>query len=167
MAFQDVINCSPMRCCICCLLMYVLFLGTDVMVRCLKLLKEFKRKMEDDHDDDDDEEVISKGVPPVDIVFERDMLTQTYELSESCSQPLLEVMSPRVGKVFPMREMGLQHVKPRRLQASPHALALNQVQGGALLLPRYVALTRSLSLASLSGKMWYVTTEFSRDAPVD
>ncbi|MEJ1273854.1 general transcription factor III C 1 [Cricetulus griseus] len=56
--------------------------GTDVMVRCLKLLKEFKRKMEDDHDDDDDEEVISKGVPPVDIVFERDMLTQTYELIE-------------------------------------------------------------------------------------
>ncbi|KAL6046471.1 hypothetical protein STEG23_021432, partial [Scotinomys teguina] len=56
--------------------------GTDVMVRCLKLMKEFKRKMEDDHDDDDDEEVISKGVPPVDIVFERDMLTQTYELIE-------------------------------------------------------------------------------------
>ncbi|XP_012587099.1 PREDICTED: general transcription factor 3C polypeptide 1 [Condylura cristata] len=58
--------------------------GTDVMVRCLKLLKEFKRKMEDDHDqdDDDDEEVISKGVPPVDVVYERDMLTQTYELIE-------------------------------------------------------------------------------------
>uniref|UniRef100_A0A8C0WLD1 General transcription factor 3C polypeptide 1 n=1 Tax=Castor canadensis TaxID=51338 RepID=A0A8C0WLD1_CASCN len=56
--------------------------GTDVMVRCLRLLKEFKRKMDDDHDDDDDEEVISKGVPPVDIVFERDMLTQTYELIE-------------------------------------------------------------------------------------
>ncbi|XP_029801952.1 general transcription factor 3C polypeptide 1 [Suricata suricatta] len=58
--------------------------GTDVMVRCLRLLKEFKRKMEDDHDqdDDEDEEVISKGVPPVDIVYERDMLTQTYELIE-------------------------------------------------------------------------------------
>lgn len=83
------------------MLMYALFLGTDVMVRCLKLLKEFKRKMEDDHDDDDDEEVISKGVPPVDIVFERDMLTQTYELSESRSQPLPEAMSPRVGKVSP------------------------------------------------------------------
>lgn len=54
------------------------------MVRCLKLLKEFKRKMDDDQDDDEDEEVISKGVPPVDIVYERDMLTQTYELSESC-----------------------------------------------------------------------------------
>ncbi|KAF6124687.1 general transcription factor IIIC subunit 1 [Phyllostomus discolor] len=55
--------------------------GTDVMVRCLKLLKEFKRKVED-QDDDDDEEVISKAVPPVDIVYERDMLTQTYELIE-------------------------------------------------------------------------------------
>uniref|UniRef100_A0A8C0KFE9 Ral transcription factor IIIC subunit 1 n=1 Tax=Canis lupus dingo TaxID=286419 RepID=A0A8C0KFE9_CANLU len=58
--------------------------GTDVMVRCLRLLKEFKRKVEDDHDqdDDEDEEVISKAVPPVDIVYERDMLTQTYELIE-------------------------------------------------------------------------------------
>lgn len=55
------------------------------MVRCLRLLKEFKRKVEDDHDqdDDEDEEVISKAVPPVDIVYERDMLTQTYELSRS------------------------------------------------------------------------------------
>lgn len=100
--------------------------------------------MEDDHDDDDDEEVISKGVPPVDIVFERDMLTQTYELSESCSQPLPEVMSPGEGKVLPMREMELQHIKPRRLQASLQASALDQVQGRALLPPRYVALTRSM-----------------------
>ncbi|XP_057604744.1 general transcription factor 3C polypeptide 1 isoform X2 [Hippopotamus amphibius kiboko] len=53
--------------------------GTDVMVRCLRLLKEFKRKMDDE---DEDEEAISKAVPPVDIVFERDMLTQTYELIE-------------------------------------------------------------------------------------
>ncbi|KAB0394536.1 hypothetical protein E2I00_004116 [Balaenoptera physalus] len=53
--------------------------GTDVMVRCLRLLKEFKRKVED-QDDDEDEEAISKAVPPVDIVYERDMLTQTYEL---------------------------------------------------------------------------------------
>lgn len=61
------------------------------MVRCLKLLKEFKRKVEDDHDqdDDEDEEVISKAVPPVDIVYERDMLTQTYELSRSCSHACL------------------------------------------------------------------------------
>ncbi|KAI5939978.1 General transcription factor 3C polypeptide 1 [Manis javanica] len=58
--------------------------GTDVMVRCLKLLKEFKRKVEEDHDqdDDEDEEVISRAVPPVDVVYERDMLTQTYELIE-------------------------------------------------------------------------------------
>jgi hypothetical protein len=68
----------------------LVFPGTDVMVRCLRLLKEFKRKMDDDHDDDDDEEVISKGVPPVDIVFERDMLTQTYELSESYSHTDLD-----------------------------------------------------------------------------
>uniref|UniRef100_H0WHE0 Ral transcription factor IIIC subunit 1 n=2 Tax=Otolemur garnettii TaxID=30611 RepID=H0WHE0_OTOGA len=56
--------------------------GTDVMVRCLKQMKEFKRKVEDDQEEDEDEEVISKGVPPVDIVFERDMLTQTYDLIE-------------------------------------------------------------------------------------
>lgn len=36
--------------------------------------------------------------------------------------------------------------KSRRLQASLEAWALDQVQGGALLLPRYVALPRSLSL---------------------
>lgn len=67
------------------------FLGTDVMVRCLKLLKEFKRKVEEDHDqdDDEDEEVISRAVPPVDVVYERDMLTQTYELSRSCSHACL------------------------------------------------------------------------------
>ncbi|NWI95049.1 TF3C1 factor, partial [Pitta sordida] len=52
--------------------------GTDVMVRCLKLLKEFRKKM-----DDDDEEIITKAVQPVDIVCERDMLTQAYELIES------------------------------------------------------------------------------------
>ncbi|NWR76120.1 TF3C1 factor, partial [Centropus unirufus] len=56
--------------------------GTDVMVRCLKLLKEFRKKMEDYHDDDD-EEIITKAVLPVDIVCERDMLTQAYELIES------------------------------------------------------------------------------------
>ncbi|KAM9372419.1 general transcription factor 3C polypeptide 1 [Phaethornis superciliosus] len=57
--------------------------GTDVMVRCLKLLKEFRKKMEDYHDDDDDEEIITKAVQPVDIVCERDMLTQAYQLIES------------------------------------------------------------------------------------
>ncbi|KAM6244408.1 general transcription factor 3C polypeptide 1 isoform 2-T2 [Spheniscus humboldti] len=56
--------------------------GTDVMVRCLKLLKEFRKKMEDYHDDDE-EEIIAKAVQPVDIVCERDMLTQAYELIES------------------------------------------------------------------------------------
>uniref|UniRef100_A0A8C0F546 General transcription factor IIIC subunit 1 n=1 Tax=Bubo bubo TaxID=30461 RepID=A0A8C0F546_BUBBB len=56
--------------------------GTDVMVRCLKLVKEFRKKMEDYHDDDE-EEIITKAVQPVDIVCERDMLTQAYELIES------------------------------------------------------------------------------------
>lgn len=64
----------------------VLTAGTDVMVRCLRLLKEFRRKMEDD---DDDEEAISKAVPPVDVVYERDMLTQTYELSRFHSGPVV------------------------------------------------------------------------------
>lgn len=67
------------------------------MVRCLRLLKEFKRKVEDDHDqdDDEDEEVISKGVPPVDIVYERDMLTQTYELSRWPARVPAGVWVPR------------------------------------------------------------------------
>ncbi|XP_068276390.1 general transcription factor 3C polypeptide 1 isoform X2 [Nyctibius grandis] len=56
--------------------------GTDVMVRCLKLLKEFRKKMED-YNDDDEEEIITKAVQPVDIVCERDMLTQAYALIES------------------------------------------------------------------------------------
>ncbi|XP_071427563.1 general transcription factor 3C polypeptide 1 isoform X1 [Pithys albifrons albifrons] len=54
--------------------------GTDVMVRCLKLLKVFQKKIEDYHDDDEE---ITKTVQPVDIVCERDMLTQAYELIES------------------------------------------------------------------------------------
>lgn len=73
--------------------------GTNVMVRCLKLLKEFKRKVEDDHDDDDDEEAISKGLPPVDIVYERDMLTQTYELSESLAAGSDAALGTRVENV--------------------------------------------------------------------
>ncbi|XP_053132773.1 general transcription factor 3C polypeptide 1 isoform X3 [Hemicordylus capensis] len=56
--------------------------GTDIMVRCMKLVKEFRKKVDDYHDDDD-EEMITKTVQPVDIVFEKDMLTQTYELIES------------------------------------------------------------------------------------
>ncbi|XP_053220047.1 general transcription factor 3C polypeptide 1 isoform X3 [Podarcis raffonei] len=56
--------------------------GTDVMVRCLKLVKEFRKKVDDYHDDDD-EEMITKAVQPVDIVYEKDMLTQAYELIES------------------------------------------------------------------------------------
>ncbi|KAJ6655987.1 hypothetical protein lerEdw1_004572 [Lerista edwardsae] len=52
--------------------------GTDIMVRCLKLVKEFRKKM-DDFDDDDD--AVTKAVQPIDLVYEKDMLTQAYELS--------------------------------------------------------------------------------------
>ncbi|XP_056392115.1 general transcription factor 3C polypeptide 1 [Hyla sarda] len=54
--------------------------GTDVMVRCVKLIKEYKKKDEDD--DDDDEEDVKTSLP-VDIIYEKDMLTQTYELIEN------------------------------------------------------------------------------------
>ncbi|XP_054851434.1 general transcription factor 3C polypeptide 1 isoform X2 [Eublepharis macularius] len=56
--------------------------GTDVMVRCLKLVKEFRKKVDEYHDDDD-EDVITKTVQPIDVVYEKDMLTQAYELIES------------------------------------------------------------------------------------
>ncbi|XP_030315833.1 general transcription factor 3C polypeptide 1 isoform X2 [Calypte anna] len=76
--------------------------GNDVMVRCLKLVKEFRKKMED-YQDDDDEEIITKAVQPVDIVCERDMLTQAYQLIESrgtkgISQAELR-MAMNVGKL--------------------------------------------------------------------
>ncbi|KAM6423805.1 general transcription factor 3C polypeptide 1 isoform 2-T2 [Liasis olivaceus] len=56
--------------------------GTHVMVRCLKLVKEYQKKVADFHDDDD-EEIITKTVQPVDVVYEKDMLAQAYELIES------------------------------------------------------------------------------------
>lgn len=56
--------------------------GTDIIVRCLQLIKEFRRKVEDD-DDYEEDHVLSKCVPPLDIVYERDMLTQALELIES------------------------------------------------------------------------------------
>ncbi|XP_058013284.1 general transcription factor 3C polypeptide 1 isoform X3 [Ahaetulla prasina] len=56
--------------------------GTQVMVRCLKLVKEYQKKVADFHDDDE-EEMIAKTVQPVDIVYEKDMLAQAYELIES------------------------------------------------------------------------------------
>lgn len=55
------------------------------MVRCLKLVKEFRKKVGDYHDDED-EEVITKTVQPIDVVYEKDMLTQAYELSRSVSR---------------------------------------------------------------------------------
>lgn len=66
-----------------------------------------------------------------------------------------------------MRGVGLQRIKPRRWQASLQASAVDQVQGGALLPPRYVALTRSLSLASLSVKMGNDNRILYRGASVD
>ncbi|KFQ49972.1 General transcription factor 3C polypeptide 1, partial [Pelecanus crispus] len=80
--------------------------GTDVMVRCLKLLKEFRKKMEDYHDDDD-EEIITKAVQPVDIVCERDMLTQAYELSRCFLVFLSETVESRGTKGISQAEIRL------------------------------------------------------------
>ncbi|XP_063171074.1 general transcription factor 3C polypeptide 1 [Candoia aspera] len=56
--------------------------GTHAIVRCLKLVKEYQKKVADFHDDDD-EEMVTRTVQPVDIVYEKDMLAQAYELIES------------------------------------------------------------------------------------
>lgn len=56
--------------------------GTDIMVRCMKLVKEYRKKDDDDDDDDEDEEEIKTSLP-ADIIYEKDMLTQTYELIEN------------------------------------------------------------------------------------
>ncbi|XP_018426794.1 PREDICTED: general transcription factor 3C polypeptide 1 [Nanorana parkeri] len=53
--------------------------GTDIMVRCVKLIKEYKRKENDDDEDDD----LKTASVPIDIIYEKDMLTQTYELIEN------------------------------------------------------------------------------------
>ncbi|KAG8558455.1 hypothetical protein GDO81_017001 [Engystomops pustulosus] len=50
--------------------------GTDIMVRCMKLIKEYKKKEEEDEDN-------IKTILPIDIIYEKDMLTQTYELIEN------------------------------------------------------------------------------------
>ncbi|XP_073503906.1 general transcription factor 3C polypeptide 1 [Phyllobates terribilis] len=52
--------------------------GTDIMIRCMKLLKEYKKKNEDNEAEED-----LKTSLPVDIIYEKDMLTQTYELIEN------------------------------------------------------------------------------------
>ncbi|XP_072275266.1 general transcription factor 3C polypeptide 1 [Pyxicephalus adspersus] len=58
--------------------------GTDIMVRCIKLVKEYKRKEGDeDEDEDEDDKDLKTTVVPIDIIYEKDMLTQTYELIES------------------------------------------------------------------------------------
>ncbi|XP_055507682.1 general transcription factor 3C polypeptide 1-like isoform X3 [Leucoraja erinacea] len=53
--------------------------GTEIIVRCLKLIKPYGKKIDDDDDIDEEE---SKGVETMDVVYERDMLTQAYELIE-------------------------------------------------------------------------------------
>ncbi|KAM9305566.1 general transcription factor 3C polypeptide 1 [Gastrophryne carolinensis] len=55
--------------------------GTDIMVRCVKLVKEYKRK--DEEEDEEDDEDVKTASLPVDLIYEKDMLTQTYELIES------------------------------------------------------------------------------------
>ncbi|XP_044159937.1 general transcription factor 3C polypeptide 1 [Bufo gargarizans] len=54
--------------------------GAYIMVRCMKLVKEYTKK--EDDDEDIDEEDIKMSLP-VDIIYEKDMLTQTYELIEN------------------------------------------------------------------------------------
>ncbi|KAG8432890.1 hypothetical protein GDO86_017230 [Hymenochirus boettgeri] len=53
--------------------------GTDIKIRCIKLIKEYKKKM----DDSDEDEDMKTHITPVDIIYEKDLLTQTYELIES------------------------------------------------------------------------------------
>ncbi|KAM4697792.1 general transcription factor 3C polypeptide 1 [Rhinophrynus dorsalis] len=74
--------------------------GTDIMIRCVKLMKEYKRKMDDSDDEEDD---VKSPIVPVDIICEKDMLTQTYELIENrgtkgVSQSEIR-MSMNVGKL--------------------------------------------------------------------
>ncbi|CAH2306794.1 general transcription factor 3C polypeptide 1 [Pelobates cultripes] len=71
--------------------------GTDVMVRCMKLIKESKRKHEDSDDDDDDDEELKTPVLPVDIIYEKDILTQAYELVENCGTKGLSQSEIRVA----------------------------------------------------------------------
>ncbi|XP_041062206.1 general transcription factor 3C polypeptide 1-like isoform X2 [Carcharodon carcharias] len=52
--------------------------GTQIIVRCLKLIKPYGKKVDDEDDDEED----NKTVERMDVVYERDMLTQAYELIE-------------------------------------------------------------------------------------
>ncbi|MBN3305138.1 TF3C1 factor, partial [Amia calva] len=57
--------------------------GTDIMVRCLKLLKEYKKKVDEEDDDNDDEDRARKSGQLDTRVVERDVLAQAYEIIES------------------------------------------------------------------------------------
>ncbi|XP_048869314.1 general transcription factor 3C polypeptide 1-like isoform X3 [Brienomyrus brachyistius] len=53
--------------------------GTDIMVRCLKLLKSYGKKDEED-DEENDEEDGGRKLQSESRIFERDILTQAYEI---------------------------------------------------------------------------------------
>ncbi|KAL4624441.1 general transcription factor 3C polypeptide 1 [Arapaima gigas] len=56
--------------------------GKDIMVRCLKLLKNYKKNEDEDDDDDDNNEEDSNRKPPQSesCVMERDTVTNAYEI---------------------------------------------------------------------------------------
>nr|XP_015215327.1 PREDICTED: general transcription factor 3C polypeptide 1 isoform X2 [Lepisosteus oculatus] len=57
--------------------------GTDVTVRCLKLLKEYRKKVEDDEDDNEEDDGVRKSAQSSGRFWERDMLTQAFEIIEN------------------------------------------------------------------------------------
>ncbi|XP_033887419.3 general transcription factor 3C polypeptide 1 isoform X2 [Acipenser ruthenus] len=78
--------------------------GTDIIVRCLKLLKEYKKKAGEGGDDNEEEEDnLRSSWQPVERVWERDMLAQAYELIESRGTtgiPQTEIrLSMNIGKL--------------------------------------------------------------------
>uniref|UniRef100_A0A667WI02 Ral transcription factor IIIC subunit 1 n=1 Tax=Myripristis murdjan TaxID=586833 RepID=A0A667WI02_9TELE len=63
--------------------------GTKVLVRCLKLVKPYKKKVimvEDDEDDDEEDEigVRRKSLPSEGRIMERDILLQAYDIIVAC-----------------------------------------------------------------------------------
>ncbi|XP_053550449.1 general transcription factor 3C polypeptide 1 isoform X2 [Bombina bombina] len=56
--------------------------GQIIKIRCLNLLKEYKRRVEE-FEDEEDEDGIKSPIAPTDIIYEKDILTQTYELIEN------------------------------------------------------------------------------------
>ncbi|XP_078096867.1 general transcription factor IIIC subunit 1 isoform X2 [Mustelus asterias] len=52
--------------------------GTQIIVRCLKLVKPYGKKVDEEDEEDEDNNTVER----MDVVYERDMLTQAYELIE-------------------------------------------------------------------------------------